>query len=85
MATDLKFIETFTVNQFKSKMQVESLNVKRNPNTGKLFFTYGAKIGAVSSKGIPNKPMVSEVCGADGESFYLLHNEGEGAATIASF
>jgi hypothetical protein len=84
MATDLKFIETLTVNQFKAKMNVERLDIKKNPHTGKLFFSYGAKIGAVSAKGIPSKPMVSEVCGEDGETFYLLHNEGEGAATIAS-
>jgi hypothetical protein len=84
MATDLKFIETLTVNQFKAKMNVERLDIKKNPHTGKLFFSYGAKVGAVSAKGIPSKPMVSEVCGEDGETFYLLHNEGEGAATIAS-
>lgn len=87
MENNLIFVDTFTVEQFKNATKVSELNVKRNPNTGKFFFTYGAKTGAVSSKGIPTKPMVSLVRSKDtGEEFYLLHNEGTGGApTIATF
>lgn len=85
MNNQLKFIETLTVEQFKAKTLVSKLEVKKNPQTGKLFFTYGAKTGAVSSKGIPQKPMVSEVSTPEGENFYLLHEEGQGAPTIATF
>ena len=94
----LNFIDTLTVEQFKSKVLVEKIQVKKNPKTGKLFFTYGAKTGAVAIKGIPHHPVVSAVCpegqkpdmehiGQRGcNTFYLLHEEGQGGApTLATF
>ena len=82
----LTFGETLTVEQFKSKFMVSRVDVKKNPKTGKLFFTYGAKTGAVAVKGIPNHPMLSNVTGSDGSNFWLLHEEGQGGApTLASF
>ena len=85
MANDLTFNETLTVEQFKAKELVSHLDVKRNSKTGLLFFVYGSKTGAVSKKGIPERPMLSNVTGSDGSSFWLLHEEGQGAPTIASF
>lgn len=83
---NLVFNETLTVEQFKSEMNVSRIDVRKNPQTGKLFFTYGAKTGAVSLKGIPAHPMVSNVTGDDGQSFWLLHEEGQGGAPVlASF
>ena len=84
MAKDLIFEETFTVEQFKARELVSHIDVKKNPKNGKLFFTYGSKVGGVAIKGIPAKPMVSLVTGEEGQ-FYLLHEEGQGAPTIASF
>lgn len=78
----LTFHETFTVEQFKDEMNVSKLEVRQNPHTGKLFFTYGGKCGAVSKKGVPTHPMVSRVTGNDGEDFYLLHEEAEGGAPV---
>ena len=86
MNNQLHFIETLTVEQFKSRMMVDKIQVKKNPKTNKLFFTFGAKTGAVAVKGIPAHPMVSEVEAPDGSSFYLLHEEGTGGApTLATF
>ena len=85
MANNLTFNETLTVEQFKAKTLVSHIDVKKNPKTGKLFFTYGAKAGAVAIKGVPEHPMLSNVTGSDGASFWLLHEEGQGAETIASF
>lgn len=83
---NLVFNETLTVEQFKSAQGVTRIDVKKNPKTGKLFFTYGAKTGAVAVKGIPSHPMLSNVTGSDGSSFWLLHEEGTGAAPVlASF
>lgn len=83
---DLIFNETLTVEQFKAQMNVSRIDVKKNPKTGKLFFTYGAKTGAVAIKGVPAHPMLSHVTGSDGEVFWLLHEEGQGGApTIATF
>lgn len=86
---NLTFIDTFTVEQFKERMGVEQIVVRKSPKTNNLFFTYGGKAGAVALKGIPKHPMISYVKGdptpenPSGE-FYLLHEEC-GAPVIASF
>ena len=86
MANELKFRETMTVEQFKAAQRVDKLQVKKNPKTNKLFFTFGSKTGAVAVKGIPAHPMVSEVEAPDGSTFFLLHEEGTGGApTLATF
>ena len=86
MEKNLIFNDTLTVEQFKAAMNVSRIDVKKNPKTGKLFFTYGAKTGAVAVKGITVKPMLSNVTGSDGSSFWLLHEEGQGGALkLASF
>lgn len=82
MEKNLVFNDTLTVEQFKSKMNVTRIDVKKNPKTGKLFFTYGGKTGAVTVKGIPSHPMVSNVTGSDGSSFWLLHEESHGGAPV---
>ena len=79
---NLVFNETLTVEQFKAEQKVNKIEVKKNPKTGKLFFTYGSKTGAVAVKGIPTHPMISNVTGSDGSSFWLLHEEGQGGAPV---
>ena len=87
MENNLIFNDTLTVEQFKDKFKVSRVDVKKNPNTGKLFFTFGAKTGAVAAKGIPQRPMFSFVKGdptpqnPDG-TFWLLHEEGQGGAPV---
>lgn len=86
MEKNLQFNETLTVEQFKAANNVSRIDVKQNPKTSKLFFTYGSKTGAVAVKGIPTNPMLSNVTGSDGSSFWLLHEEGQGGAPVlASF
>lgn len=85
MEQNLKFIETMTVEQFKSKTQVARIDLKRNPKTGLLFMVYGGKTGAVGKNRVPDNPMVSLVEGTDGSQFYMIHEEGKGAETIVSF
>ena len=83
---NLTFNDTLTVEQFKAQMNVSHIDVKKNPKTGKLFFTYGAKTGAVAVKGIPAHPMLSNVTGSDSSNFWLLHEEGQGGTPVlASF
>ena len=82
MDNQLKFNETLTVEQFKAAQHVDKIQVKQNPKTNKLFFTFGAKTGAVAAKGIPAHPMVSNVSTPDGEAFWLLHGEGTGGAPV---
>ena len=82
MEKSLHFIETFTVEQFKAAQRVDKIKVKQNPKTNKLFFTFGAKTGAVAVKGISAHPMISEVEAPDGSTFWLLHEEGTGGAPV---
>lgn len=81
---NLKFIETLTVEQFKKTMNVSHIAVKQNPKTGKNFFSFGTQTGAVAVKGIPQHPMFSKVTTPDGESFWLLHEEGNGGAPVVA-
>lgn len=85
----LKFLETMTVKEFKSKMNVDKIEVKQNPHTGKCFFVYGFETGAVSEKFIHGEitnPVISQVCSPDtGDMFYMLHQKGDnGAPTLAT-
>ena len=82
MDNQLIFRGTQTVEQFKKSQMVDKIQVKKNPKTNKLFFTFGAKTGAVAVKGIPTHPMISEVEAPDGSSFFLLHEEGTGGAPV---
>lgn len=90
----LTFGDTLTVEQFKELVKVSRIDVKKNPKTGTLFFSYGSKTGAVARKGIPTHPMFSLVC-PEGDTldaahagerecstFWLLHEEGQGGAPV---
>ena len=78
MANQLTFNETLTVEEFKELHQVSTISVRRNPHTSKLFMVFGTKTGAVASAGVPTKAMVSNVTTPEGDSFWLLHEQGEG-------
>ena len=85
----LKFLETMTINEFKSQKEVKAIEVKQNPHTGKCFFVYGCETGAVSErflKGDITKPVISQVCSPEtGDMFYMLHQQGDGGApTLAT-
>ena len=86
----LVFLETLTVEQFKARMMVDKIKIKQNPKTNSLFMSFGGQVGAISSKGIPEHPMVSYVQGdptpqnPEGK-FWMLHEEAQGAPTIAEF
>lgn len=48
----LHFVETLSVEDFKTQHNVEKIEVKQNPHTGKCFFVYGFESGAVSEKNL---------------------------------
>ena len=78
-----------TVEEFKSKMSVNKIEVKQSPHTGKCFFVYGFETGAVSEKfmqGEISLPVISQVCSPDtGDMFYMLHQKGNGGVpTLAT-
>ena len=74
----LKTLATYSVEQFKDLTNSEVLRVAKNPNTGKLFFTYGEKgdqKGAVAGNSIPSRPCINKVEDAEGTSFYILSED----------
>ena len=79
MARNFKYLETYTVENFKAK--TESPSLKPFENGGSVFFLFGKhheKRGFCSNKQLPKHPVVSLVIDKDsdpkGESpFFLLH------------
>jgi hypothetical protein len=94
---NLEFQESYTVEQFKAMQHLtedQKIQVKKNPKTEKLFFSWGPgkqQTGAVAKAGVPKKPVISKVKGDPTPEntsgvFFLLHEEGEGGApVIATF
>lgn len=86
---NLKFIQTWSINDFKNNQQVQEIEIKRNESTGKYFFTYGVETGACSKRvasGEAVTPVISQVCvPMTGDMFYLLHQKGDtgGVTTLA--
>ena len=76
----LKFLRTFTLDEFKEWKGILQIRIIHNEQTGKHFFGYGDKAGAVTSK-YPAEalhPVISEVLSEEsGEQFLLLHNAGD--------
>ena len=82
MDNKLKFLKSWSVSQFKAEQQVDKIEILKNEATGKCFMAFGFETGAVSEKferGELTNPIVSQVCSAEtGDTFYLLHQKGEG-------
>ena len=69
---DLKFIKTFTIDEFKTFFRIEKIEIKKHPK-GFLFFPFRDVIGLVVIKGIPKNPRISIVIGKLGIPHYILH------------
>ena len=82
----LHFVETLSIEDFKTRQKAEKIEVKQNPQTGKCFFVYGMQTGAVSDKflsGGITYPVISQVCSPEtGDMFYMLHQKGDGGAPV---
>jgi hypothetical protein len=70
----LVFHKTLSIADFKALNNNNSIEVIKNPNTSKLFFTCGAIIGATSADYKEN-PCVSLVSGSDSVDFWMLHKK----------
>lgn len=81
MSNSLKFLRSFSLEEFKEWKGISFIRIIRNEQTGRYFFGYGDKAGAVTSKYPVEKldhPVISEVISEEsGEQFFLLHNVGD--------
>lgn len=69
---DLKFIKTFTIDEFKAFFGIKKIEIKKHPK-GFLFFPFRDVIGLVVIENIPKNPRISIVIGKFGVPHYILH------------
>ncbi|WP_288316521.1 WG repeat-containing protein [uncultured Muribaculum sp.] len=69
----LKYIRTYTIDEFKAEFNVSRIFVRVNPNNVILFY-FGTNIGVVSNDNYLLNPVISIVCNSAGKIFCLLHN-----------
>lgn len=69
----LKYIRTYTIDEFKTEFNVGRIFVRVNPNNVILFY-FGTNIGVVSNDKFMLNPAISIVCNSVGKIFCLLHN-----------
>ena len=72
---DLKYIATYTIEDFKAIFNCTRIDVKVNPKTKELFFSYGCHTGYVALKCEPISPVISVVTNSAGSLFLLLHEK----------
>lgn len=70
----LKYIRTYTIDEFKAEFNVSRIFVKVTPNNVVLFY-FGTNIGVVSNDSCMLNPAISIVCNSNGKVFCLLHNK----------
>ena len=84
MANSLQFGRSMGVAQFKEHHNISTLEIIRNPNTGKLFFSSpedSSVSGAVSKGDWKSDPVFTEVSDPNGgETFWMLHKRGSGGS-----
>lgn len=86
-ANTAKFTKTVSISRFKQLMGINKINIVKNPNTGKVFFTSPDDSdirGTVAieidyTKDLMISTLVNE---EDGVTFYMLHNAGNNTANV---
>ena len=70
----LKYIKSYTIDEFKAEFNVSKIFVRINPNNV-ILFHFGTNIGVVSNDNYLLNPVISIVCNSAGKIFCLLHNQ----------
>jgi hypothetical protein len=74
--TQLTFVSTQSIAQFKALQLTDKIDIVKNPKTGKLFLSWNGGTGAVAAKYNSGKPkIISLMQDAEGVQFFMLHNE----------
>lgn len=68
--------ETLTIEQFKMKMSIKRIDVKKEKYTGLLYFEADRIKGKVLLREVPKNPMISLFITSNSEVHWLLHEEG---------
>lgn len=70
----LKYIKTYTIDEFIEEFNTGKIFLKVNPINKTISFYYGTNIGIVSNDNYMKNPVISIVCNSAGKIFSLLHN-----------
>lgn len=68
--------EILTIEQFKEKMSIKRIDVKKDKDTGLLYFEADEIKGKVLLREIPKHPMISLFITSNSKTHWLLHEEG---------
>ena len=78
--TELSFVATYSIAEFKELYNVAKIDIIKNPTTEKLFFTANTGIGTTIrgavSMDYKENTSISKVIGSENEEFYLIHKRG---------
>ncbi|MFR9496328.1 MAG: WG repeat-containing protein [Rikenellaceae bacterium] len=73
--TGLKYIKTFTIEEYKSFYNVSKIDVKVNSKTKLLFFIDDKNVGEAATTEKLDNPVISVVSNSYGKLFFLLHEK----------
>lgn len=71
----LKYIKTYTIDEFKVDFNIEKIFVKMNRASKRISFYYGVNIGIVCGDDFLDNPVISIVCNSAGKITSLLHSK----------
>lgn len=71
----LKYIRTYSIDEFKAEFNISRIFVKVNLENNFISFYYGTNIGIVANDNCILNPVISIVCNSAGKVFCLLHNK----------
>jgi hypothetical protein len=76
--SQMKPKDTLTIEQFKERLSISKIKIKKDTNTG-LLYLEGSEIfiGLVLGNEMPQHPMISQFISSDSKTYWLLHEEGE--------
>lgn len=83
----LTYIESVSLNRFKTINGISKINIVKNPKTDKIFFTCpeDSKFSGKVSKVIDYaQPLMVSTCmdKETGAQFYMLHNQADSSANV---
>lgn len=73
----LKYIRTYTIEEFKVFFSLDKIWVKKHPGGFLYFETLRSDWGLVYGKDVLNEPVISVVIDYWGNLFFLLHKKGD--------
>lgn len=82
---DVKYLYTFSIEDFKNFFGLEQILVKSHPSGCLYFCSRINEWGIYNCDGVPTNPVVSLATDSDGHLLLILHNNGDTPAVVFPF